>query len=120
MRFEEFDRIACRVVEQDLFATDADKNIIAKVRPCLAQSLDFAGKVGDLELDTVPAARAWLSAIRHGLGRSTRATLCVQHQAQVATRQACEARGRMKHDAETQQLCVERDCCGLSRPASPA
>ena len=70
MRLEEFDRIACRVVEQDLFAAVANNNIIAEVRPGLAQRLDFAGKVRDLELNPVPAARLWRTTIRHGLGRS--------------------------------------------------
>jgi hypothetical protein len=111
VRFEEFDRIASWVVEQDLPTTVADHNIIAEVRPCSAQCLYFGSEVGDLQLDTVPATRLRFTALRHGLGRSARACWYVQHQAQVATREACEARGGVKHHPQTQQLGVERDCC---------
>src|SRR5262249_55650939 len=102
---------ASRVVEQDLLATVADNNIIAEVRPCLAQCLHFGGKIRDLKLDTVPATRLRFTAIRHGLGCSAPACWCVQHQAEVATRQACETRGGVKYDAETEQLRVEGDRC---------
>jgi hypothetical protein len=62
-------------------------------------------------LDTVPATWLRFTTIQHGLSRSARAGWYVQHQAQVATREACEARGGVKHHAQTQQLGVERDCC---------
>src|SRR2546426_11169138 len=71
-RFKQFDGVAGRVVEQDLLSAHAGNNVVAGVGSRLAQRLDFARKVGDLEVYAGPAAWLRLSAIGHGLGGAPR------------------------------------------------
>jgi hypothetical protein len=42
--FEQFDRVTCGVVEQDLVAAEAADNIVPEVGSCLPQSLDFVAR----------------------------------------------------------------------------
>src|SRR5882724_9132897 len=108
--FKQFDGIACRVVEQDLLSAHASDNVVAEVGSRLAQRLDFAHEVGDLELYAVPAAWLGLAAIGHGLGGTPRTDGRVQQEAEVASRDDCEAGGGPELDAEAETLGVEGDC----------
>src|SRR5919106_193637 len=106
--FEKLDGIAGGVLKQDLLAASAANDLVEEVRPRLAQGLDLASEIIDLELDAVPAARLGLMSVGHGLACSAGAGL-VQQEAQVASREDRETEGRVKLDAEAQPLGVERD-----------
>src|SRR2546425_7942844 len=67
-RFKQFDRIACRVVEQDLLAPHAGDDVVSEMGSSLAQRRDFTREVVDLKLYAVPAAWLGLATIGHGLG----------------------------------------------------
>src|SRR5262245_2081291 len=62
-------RMARRVVEKDLLATEAGDNVVAEAGTRLLQRADLAGKVIDLELNPVPTARLGLASVRHRPGR---------------------------------------------------
>src|SRR5215208_6501007 len=105
---EKFDGVAGRVLEQDLLAASAADDLVAEVRPRVAQILNLAGEAVDLQLDAVPAARLGLAPVGHGLACSASAGL-VQQEAQAASREDRET-GGIKLDTEAEPLAVERDC----------
>ena len=54
---EELDRVAIRVLQQDLPATRSGFYFIAKMKRRRFQGLDPRGKVGDFKDDPIPPAR---------------------------------------------------------------
>src|SRR5213594_671971 len=108
--FKQLDGVACRVVEQDLLAAHAGDNLVSEMGSRLAQRLDFAREVVDLELYAVPAAWLGLATIGHGLGGTPGTEGRVQQEAEVASRDDCEAGGGPELDAEAETLRVEGDC----------
>src|SRR3989442_10658179 len=109
-RFKKVDGIAGRGVEQDLLSAHAGNNVVAEVGSRLAQRLDFARKVGDLELYAGPAPWLRLASIGHGLGGTPGTDGRVQQEAEVASRDDCEAGGGSELDSEAETLGVEGDC----------
>ncbi len=83
IRFKEFDNVTGRIW-QDLPSTIPVHDIVAEVHPCCAELFDQGEKILDFELNTVPAARLWTSAIWHRLGRSTGTANGIQEEAQIA------------------------------------
>src|SRR5437867_7765435 len=108
--FKQFDGITCRVVEQDLPSAHAGDNVVAEMDSRLAKRLDFTREVGDLELYAVPAAWLGLATIGHGLGGTPGTDRRVQQEAEVASRNDCEAGGGPELNSETETLDVEGDC----------
>ena len=64
-RLEQFDRIAVRIFQLDLFSAWTYFHLIAKMEPCLLQRLNLSRKIGHLKNYTVPAAGLLTAAIRH-------------------------------------------------------
>jgi hypothetical protein len=108
-RLEQFDRIACRVVEQDLPSAHTGDDVVAEVGSRLAQRLDFACKVVDLELYAVPSAWLGLATIGHGLGGSPGTGGRVQEEAEIASRYDGKAGSGPELDGETETLGIERE-----------
>jgi hypothetical protein len=54
-RAGELDRFAQGVLEQDLAAAPPRDDVVREAGPALAQRLDLALEVGDLDLDAIPA-----------------------------------------------------------------
>jgi hypothetical protein len=71
---EEFDRVAGRVIEQDLGTAWPGHDFVAKVQARVSQSLHLGVEVVHLDMNPVPAAGDWFttsghnSAARTGLG----------------------------------------------------
>jgi hypothetical protein len=55
-RFEQLDRIAGRVAQQDPLAAEARDDVAAKLHSRAAKRFDFSRKIVDLELDASPSA----------------------------------------------------------------
>src|SRR5437870_4757657 len=64
--FEQFYRVAERVLENYLRASDSFDNVVAEMEPRGGESLDLCGQIGDWQSNAVPAARQGLTAIWHG------------------------------------------------------
>jgi hypothetical protein len=108
-RLEQLDGVAGGVIQQDLLATKPGHDVVAELRPRVAQGLDLAVKVVDLELDAVPAARLGPATIRHGLGGPAGSARSVHQQPKVAAREHGEAGGGMQLEGEAEPLGVEHD-----------
>src|SRR5687767_9389614 len=107
VRLEQLDRVARRVLEQNLSASVAVHDLVAEPRSLALQPFNGVGQVGNLELDSVPAARTGRLPIRHGLAGAATATRSIQQQTKIAARHSCEARCWMHVELEAQQLRVE-------------
>src|SRR5206468_3639775 len=79
---EQLDRIARRVLEQDLLAAVAEDDVTAEARAGRTEPLDLVRKVFDLELDAVPASGLRLASVGHGLCGAARAAGGAQEQPQ--------------------------------------
>jgi hypothetical protein len=110
-RLEQLDGIASRVIQQDLPATKPAHDVVAEPRSRLAQAVDLAVEIIDLQLDPVPAARLGPATIRHRLGGPTRAAHCVHQQPQIAAREHGEAGRGVQLNGEAEPLGIERDRC---------
>ena len=87
---EQFDRVAGRVLEQDLLAARAGDDVVAERQPGGAQPLDLGGDVVDDQMDAVPAARPGRPAVGHRpAGRAGRTA---QQQPQLAADDVGEGR----------------------------
>jgi pimeloyl-ACP methyl ester carboxylesterase len=64
-RLEQLDRVAGRVIEQDLLAARSGDDVVAEGEPGGAQPLDLGFDVVDDEVNAVPATGAGLTAVRH-------------------------------------------------------
>ena len=71
-RLEELDRVARRVVEQNLAAAPPNDDVVTEASPSLPERLDVALEVCDLDLETIPAPGLGTTAIKHRLSRATR------------------------------------------------
>jgi hypothetical protein len=106
-QFEQFDRVAGGVVEQDLLAAVASDNGVAEVRPRVAQGLDRASEIVNFESDAVPATRLGFAAIGHGLGGPPGAGWGVEQELEVASREPGEAGAGVEVDPEAEMLGVD-------------
>src|SRR5215213_4012349 len=107
-RLEELDRVARRVLEQNLAAAPPRDDVVTEASPSLPQRLDLALEVCDLDLETIPAPGLGTAAIRHRLARATHAGL-IEQQPQVASRKHHKARPELHLDVEAQMPDVEGD-----------
>src|SRR5919205_2485672 len=65
-RLEQLDRIAGRVLDQCLVATDTLDDVAAKAHARTAESLDCVTEIVHLDSKAVPAARSGCATIREG------------------------------------------------------
>src|SRR5215813_11266807 len=105
--FEQFDRVARRIVQQDLVPADAGHQVVPEMNARLAQRLDHRGKPGDLEGDAVPAAGLGLGAIGHGLAATAEPRRRAEQQAEIPARQHGERWRRVHLLAEAEVPAVE-------------
>src|SRR5918996_1614056 len=104
-RLEELDRVAGGIFEQDLLPSRAGDDVVAEVHPFGSETLDLGRDVVHHELESVPAARLRLAAVRHGPpGRAGRAA---EQQSQVAPEDVSEGRYRVGAEGEAEALRVE-------------
>jgi hypothetical protein len=64
-RLEKFDRIAVRVLQQDLLTARAGLHLIAKMKSRRFQILDPRGEIGDFKNDPIPPAGLLAMSARH-------------------------------------------------------
>ena len=102
-RLEQFDRIAGRVVEQDLRAAHSGHDVVAEHRPRRTQAPDFGRQIRDLDLDAVPAAGLRPAAVRHRLRCSAGTGRAVHEKAKVAFRE-WRSSGRMHGEEKPSSL----------------
>ena len=62
-RFEQLQRIARRIVDQDLAAAGAGDRVAAETRPGCPKGREGGIQVGDPDDEPIPTARLWLGAI---------------------------------------------------------
>src|ERR671919_335019 len=85
-------------------ASRAGDDVVAEVHPFGSETLDLGSDVVHNELDSVPAARLRLAAVRHGPpGRAGRAA---EQQSQVAPEDVSEDRYRVGAEGEAEALRV--------------
>jgi len=106
-RLEQFDGIAGRVIDNDLFATDARHDVVPQVHAGSEQALNSCGEIIDLYGEAVPPAGLLLPAIGHGLAAAARRIRRAEHEPQVREAQHGERRRRMHVEPEAQVLYVE-------------
>jgi hypothetical protein len=73
---EELDRVAGRVVDQDLLTAGAADDFVAKREASGTQPLDLGSDVVDLQVDSIPAAPRATAAACRGRCRRTPAGSC--------------------------------------------
>src|SRR3954463_909190 len=104
---EELDRVAGRVLEQDLPAAWPADDVVAERQGGGPQPVDLGADVLDDEVDAVPASRLWRSAIGHRPpGRTLRAG---EQQPQVAAHDVGERGRRVRSHREAEMGGVEVD-----------
>src|SRR6476661_7732297 len=81
-RLEQLDDVPGRVEQQDLLAARTFDDVVAELRPRVAQPRDLGDDVVDVEVDAVPATRTRLFAIGHRPSRGARRAR--EQQTQVA------------------------------------
>src|SRR5256884_6028736 len=99
-RLEEFDRVARRILEQDLRAAGARHGIVPKPHAGGAEPCDLRGEISDDEMDAIPAARSRPPAVGHEAPGGTGGP--AQQQPQVAERDLGERRRRAGKHCETE------------------
>jgi hypothetical protein len=105
-RAGELDRVARGVLEQDLAAAPPRDDVVTEAGPALAQRLDLALEVGDLDLDAIPAPGLGRTAMGHRLSCAARAGP-IEQQPQVASREHRKAGSGPHLDVEAELLDVE-------------
>src|SRR3954452_4034810 len=102
---EKLNRVAIRILQQDLLAARSDFHLIAKMQSRRFQNLDPSGQVGDLENDTVPPAR--LLAMSVGHRTRTRCARATENQLEMAARNLSEGGQILELELEAELLCIE-------------
>jgi hypothetical protein len=106
-RLKKLDRIAGRIVEEDLRATRSGHDVVAELHPGGAETIDLGSEVVDDEVDTVPAPGCGPPAIGHRApGRAAR---CAQEQPQVAPADVGKGRRGLGDQREAEVRRVEGD-----------
>src|SRR5215472_10165187 len=107
-RFEHFDRIAGRILEQHLPHGNTPGRVVAKVDPATTQRIDGGVQIRDLNQNPIPA-----SGCRHStVGQGVPAWVCAryaQQQTQVAVVQHGEHWARTQLFLEAQVSAIEVD-----------
>jgi len=80
---KEFDEIAGRIFEQDLWATGSGDDVVAEPQSGGAEPGHLGGEVVDHQLDAIPAAGGGLATVRHW--SPCRASLSAEQQPKIAT-----------------------------------
>src|SRR5215208_1042988 len=106
-RLEKLDRVARRVVEDDLRPSRSGDDVAAERYAGTAQAIDLRLDVLDDQMDPVPAAGTRLAAVRHR--PPSRARRPAQQQPQGAAAHVREVRRRARDQAEAEVARVERD-----------
>src|SRR6266567_3097361 len=82
-RLEELDRVAGRVLDQDLLPADAGDDVVTEPDAVVAQPGHGGSQVADLDHEPVPAPGLRQRAVRHGLAAAWPAARDADRQAQV-------------------------------------
>ncbi len=70
--FEEFDKVARRVNQEDLLASWTGHDVVPEPCSLLLQALDFRRQVVDEKVYAIPSAWTWLLSISHWTAGGTR------------------------------------------------
>jgi hypothetical protein len=96
-RLEQFEGIAGRVLEQDLFAAEPSYDVIAERYSSRAERCNFTLEILDLELDAVPTTWLGFASVQHRLSGATWATSRIEQEAQISPHQngkaGCQPKG---------------------------
>jgi hypothetical protein len=103
--FEKLDRIAVRVLQQDLFAARSGLHLVAKMKSRRFQILDPRGKIGDFKDDPIPPAG--LLAMSAGRWTRTRRTRAAEDKLEIADRDLSEGRQILAIQLEAELFCIE-------------
>src|SRR6266496_355380 len=103
---EQLNRVAGRVLDQNLLAAIASDDLVPEMSAPLPECGDGGTEILNLDLDPVPTPGRRYVAVRHGLAGAT-SPGPVQQQRQIAPNQPGEPRRRMDVDAKAQHLGVE-------------
>ena len=106
-RLEQLDRIAGRILEEDLGPAGAPHDVVSEPQAGGPQALHFGDEVVHDELDPVPAARHRLPAIGHG--PTGRARSAAEQEPETFPRDVREGRGLPGEKAEAEVGRVEGD-----------
>src|SRR6478672_6827712 len=108
-RLEQLDWIAGRVLDEDLHATHAGDDLVAKSGAVLAQSCHRGLEVLDLELEAIPSSGLRYGPVRHRLAASGLPARRAQDQPQISVREHREAGRRVHVLVEAELAAVEVD-----------
>src|SRR5699024_5550109 len=103
-RLEQFDRVAGRVVHDDLSAADAVDDVAAEPCSACAQVGHRLPKVLHLQRESVPSAGLWPPTVRKYLSTAALATWRAEHEPQVTAAEHRERGRRMHHLLESEQI----------------
>src|SRR5919107_4127570 len=103
---KQLDRISRRIVHEDLLASVASHDVIAKSHSRSPQFLNSGFEIIDFDLYSVPTAGTGELTIRHCLSRSSR-TRPIKQQLQISSRQARETWRRMHPQFKAQHVGIE-------------
>jgi hypothetical protein len=106
-RLEQLDRIARRVLEQDLPDAHAGDELVAEAGALGTQLVDGGGKARDLQGDPVPASGFRQRAVGHRGAAARAAPWHAEQQPQVAPVEHGEHRRRAQLHLEPQQVPVK-------------
>lgn len=106
-RLKQLNRVARRVLEQDLSAARSRHDVIPELQSCVAKAVDFGRDVLDHEFHTIPAAGSWAVTVWHRSPSRARGT--AQQQPEVTPNHIGESRCRAREHFEAEVLCVEVD-----------
>jgi hypothetical protein len=106
---EQLDRVARRVLEQDLFAPDAGDDLVAEPGAVLTQPCDGRLDVVDLELKAIPPSGLRHGPVGHCLAAARAAAGRAQHQSQITVGEHREGRCRVHLFGEPELSAVELD-----------
>src|SRR5215212_449803 len=106
---EQFDRVAGRILQQDLRAAVAAHYLVAKLSAGGPELRDRGRQILDFDPDAVPATWRGEPAVGHSLAGPTGAR-SVEQQPKCPKRHLRESRCGVQIELETEKLGVEGDC----------
>src|SRR5262245_37332368 len=104
---KKLDRVACRVVNEDLLAARTLDDLVSERDSGRTQPLDLGGEIVDQEVDPVPAA--WLRLASVGHRPRSRALRTAEQEPEAPTLDVGERRRIVRQQLEAEVRCVEGD-----------
>jgi hypothetical protein len=107
MDLKDLNQVAGRIFHQYLIPSDPLDDFVPEGCAGGFQPFNLGRQVGDLDLESIPAARFWHGPVGHRRASSSLSARSAQHQPEIPSLQDGERRSRVHHHLETQELAIE-------------